>query len=63
MQTVARIAFVVAHRAVLVSAFEINAVVALDAVKCQGGAGGSRQKQKRKDNMYKTFIHHGVLSS
>lgn len=63
MQAVARIAIIAAYRGVLVFTLEIYTVVTLDAVKRQRAAGGPRKEQERKDNMHKTFIHHGVLSS
>jgi hypothetical protein len=64
MQAVARIAIIAAYRGMFVFTLEIYTVVTLDAVKSQCVAGNPRQEQDCKDNnMHKTFIHHGVLSS
>jgi len=63
MQAVARIAIIVLNRGVLISALEVNTVMTLNAVKRHGADGSSSQKQERQDNMHKTFIYHGVLSS
>jgi hypothetical protein len=63
MQAVARIAIIVLNRGVLISALEVNTVMTLNAVERHGAVGSSRHDQDSKDNMHKTFIHHGVLSS